>query len=200
MKYRCYLFATVLLLPGFVKAASAPCMDTTVLYMPVETITEQLQLRGETRAQYLDRQYGAGRWQPDSNGVVAVTPASNQNDADLQIGFHPKEGDFIERVDVTVESRLNYIDDSGRETLIYGHRELASYAIVSGTTAHLDVPGKVFQEPGALLVAVVLAGRGAPGEPAVLVHGQLVSVGSCERHVYTADRFTAIRLNRSRDK
>ena len=200
MKYRCYLFAAALLLPGFAEAATEPCAQTTVLYIPVETVSERLRLRGETRAQYLNRTYGAGRWQPDTDGVVAVEPAPAPNHGDLQVGFHPKEGESIERVDVIIEARLNYIDDSGRETLIYGHRELASYAIVSGATAHIDVPGKVFQEPGALLLVVVLNRRDTPGEFAVLVHGHLVSTEPCERHVYAADRFTAIRLNRERNR
>jgi hypothetical protein len=179
------------------------CPAERLLYVPIETVSEPLGLRGETRAQYLDRRYGAGKWQLDENGaVVTIASPAPGAEAPFEVRIVEPPGMALERAEVIVEARLLFRDHDGRLSEIHGHREAGSFRLESGADAALRVPRALFKEPGALLVAVSLAGGGDGGSPPV--HVAVVPVGeaasSCQCCVYVPDRFTAIRLNRSRNR
>lgn len=197
MNRRAHLLAgLVLLFSGGAAGADQPCPEVRTLYIAVETAAEPLGLRGETRRQYLDRRYGAGKWRPDEDGLVRFTPPGSA-DVPIRVSVAaPQEGAALARADVIVEARLDFIDEAEHQTVIYGHRETASYPLTPGTDAEISVPWSLFKEPGALLVAVALTGGGEPLGPRVIVQALPVEPASCERRVYAKDRFTAIRLNR----
>ncbi len=187
--------AMVNLGPAF---AAEPCPETKVLYIPVQSATEQFGLRGETREQYLDRTYGAGKWEPDVDSVIRIVLPPNAGKEPIRVVFSADGNDAVERADVIVETRLDYIDELNRRTLLYGHRLLGSYKISPGASTEITVPLSAFNEPGALLIAAVsdrLIGSRVAG---TLVHALPVGAASCEQRVYVHDRFTAIRLNRAR--
>lgn len=171
--------------------ADARCADNGPLYVPLETVRERLDLRGETRAGYLDRRYGAGRWRiGGDDGPIRIAPP--QDDGPLTLRASAQAD--IERIDLIVEARLDVLTRHDRRIQAYGHRDLASYALASDAQSTIEVPTSVFQEPGALVI--VLHHRSPVEGRALAVFEWSQDQRRCEARIYTEDRFTAIRLNR----
>ncbi len=188
--------------------AEPPCAQERLLYVPVEAVAEPLGLRGETRAQHLDRRFGAGKWKRDEAGaVVRIAPPSAAPAAPFEVQISEPPGMTLVRAQVIAEARLSYRDGSGTLSEIYGYREVGDLLLTPGANTVIRVPRTVFREQGALLVAVTLAGGGgedggAPPPPPVHVAAAPVreAASSCVCCVYVPDRFTAIRLNRPRQR
>jgi hypothetical protein len=174
-------------------AVHAACSETNTVYLPVETGRDVLGLHGRTRAQYLDRRYGTGRWQAGDHDLVRLA-ASDAHDAPLRVTIAADEKRAVESADLIVEARVAYLDAANQRVTVYGHRELATYRLTASADNELSVPLSVFKEPGALLVAVHVV---SAGTTVVQVQELPVEPDSCERHVYVEDRFMAIRLNQS---
>lgn len=177
---------------GFVAPAAAgeskACRTPHVLHVPVETVAGPLGLRGETRAQYLDRVYGKGKWREGSAGIATVERAG----AGVNVTLREPEGVTLEYVDVVAEARLESLTKQGSPGVVTGHREIGRYALAAGARGDLSVPLSVLRESGALLV--VVSARSA-SSPVVLVEALPYVPPECERRVLVPDRFTAIRLN-----
>ena len=169
------------------------CDSPSTLHIPIEVVTTPLGLRGETRAQYLDRRYGAGAWQAAAEGLVV--PSLGPESLSLQL---PAQAAIrFERIDIVAETQLDYLDARGRRSMRTGHREIGSYPLAPDAAGgKLTVPFDVMRESGALLAIVTL--RRAPdfAVPERYVSAAPVMRAGCERRIYVADRASAIRLNR----
>jgi len=181
---------------GFVSPVAADqstrCVERHALYIPIETVSGPLGLRGESRAQYLDRVYGNGRWREGSNGVAVITRVGDS----LEVAVRERDGMVPARVDVVAEARLAYRNESGVLSSVSGHREVGRYAVPSDARGDLFVPLKVLRESGALLI-VVSANLVPSGARMVLVESWEYAPHDCETRVLVPDRATAIRLNRA---
>ncbi len=191
------LIAVVPLLAIGVALAQAPdaaplCDSPSTVYIPIEVVAAPLGLRGETRAQYLDRRYGAGAWQAAAEGLVALGPEPEA----LRLRLPAQAGVRFERIDIVAEVQLDYLDAQGRHSTRYGHREIGGYALAPDAASELSVPLDVMRESGALLAIVTL--RRAPdfAVPERHVSATPVARATCERRTYVPDRASAIRLNR----
>lgn len=191
------LIAVVPSLAINVALAQAPdaaplCDSPSTVHIPIEVVTAPLGLRGESRAQYLDRRYGAGAWQTAADGLVTLSPGPES----LSLRLPAQAAIRFERIDIVAEAQLDYLDAQGRHSTRYGHREIGGYALAPDAGSELTVPRDVMRESGALLVVVTL--RRAPD---FAVHELHVSAApftraACERRIYVPDRASAIRLNR----
>jgi hypothetical protein len=173
--------------------AAPSCVTPSTVYIPIEVVTAPLGVRGETRAEYLARRYGA--WRPAGEELpILETPAGDARS--LPVRLPAQAGVRFERIDIVAEARLDYRDADGRRGERYGHREIGSYPLPADANGSLDVPLDVMRESGALLVIVTL--RRAPdfAVPEVQVAAVPVTRDGCERRVYVPDRASAIRLNR----
>ncbi|HEX9626185.1 MAG TPA: hypothetical protein VGA00_04545 [Acidiferrobacterales bacterium] len=170
--------------------ADAACPDRAPQYLALEAVRERLDLRGESRAQYLDRRYGAGRWRSGDARRVLIEPPGD--DGRLTLRVAPGAG--VERADLIVEARLEVITAQDRRTRVYGHRDLAGYPLAGDAQATINVPLSVFQAPGALVIALHV-GAEAPAAAIEVVEWRH-DARACEAPFYTEDRATAIRLNR----
>lgn len=173
-------------------AAAPECVAPSTVHIPVETVAAPLGVRGETRAQYLDRRYGAGRWRTAAEGLVVPGPGPES----LRLQLPATAGLRFERIDIVAEAQLDYLDAQGRPSLRTGHREIGSYSLPPDAASTLTVPLEVMRESGALLAIVTL--QRAPDLAAAEVQVAAVPVtrDGCERRVYVPDRASAIRLNR----
>jgi hypothetical protein len=178
-------------------APAAECAPDEVLYMAIEPMRAPLNLRGEQRRQYLDRIYGA--WHEDGQVQLAAVPVKNESEA-IRMIVTPAAGWVLERIDVHVEVRIDYLDASNRRTELFGHRELARYPLDADVAAEIAVPRSAIHERGSVLVIVTLRGTDGAGAPTRTARALPVDPGHCPRRVYTHDRFTAIRLNRDKAK
>ena len=173
--------------------AAPLCDSPSTVHIPVEVVTAPLGLRGETRAQYLDRRYGAGAWQAAAEGLVV--PSLGPESLSLQL---PAQAAIrFERIDIVAETQLDYLDARGRRSMRTGHREIGSYPLAPDAAGgKLTVPFDVMRESGALLAIVTL--RRAPDFAAPETHVSAAPVmrAGCERRIYVPDRASAIRLNR----
>jgi len=189
------LAVAAILAVGLVSAVaadqSAGCVERHSLYIPIQTVSEPLGLRGESRAQYLDRVYGNGQWREGSNGVAAITRVGES----LEVTVRERNGVAPARVDVVAEARLAYRNERGVIGNVSGHREVGRYAVPSDARGDLSVPLKVLRESGALLI-VVSANLIPSGARMVLVEPWKYEPHDCETRVLVPDRATAIRLNR----
>jgi hypothetical protein len=179
-------------LPRTVLAQPSGCPERHTLYVPVETVSGPLGLRGETRAQYLNRVYGKGVWREGSGGVAVVARDGDS----VRVKLREQEGVAPERVDVIAEARLEYLATQGALRSVTGHREIGRYALATDALGNLSVPLSVLRESGALLI-VVSARFASPSGPVVLVEVWPHAIQACERRILVPDRFTAIRLNRN---
>jgi hypothetical protein len=173
--------------------AAPSCDSPSTVHIPIEVVTAPLGLRGETRAQYLDRRYGAGAWQAAAGGLVALSAGPES----LQLRFPAQAAIRFERIDIVAEAQLDYLDAHGRRSMRTGHREIGSYPLApDAASGNLTVPLDVMRESGALLVIVTL--RRAPdfAAPEPHVSAAPVTRSGCERRIYVPDRASAIRLNR----
>jgi hypothetical protein len=172
--------------------AAPLCDSPSTVHIPIEVVTAPLGLRGETRAQYLDRRYGAGAWQAAADGLVALSPEPEA----LRLRLPVSAAMRFERIDIVAEAQLDYLDAQGRHSMRYGHREIGSYPLAPDASSELSVQLDVMRESGALLVVVAL--RRAPdfAVPELHVSATPVTRAACERRIYVPDRASAIRLNR----
>ncbi len=191
------LLIVVLMLATGVLRAEAPdtapaCDAPTTVHIPIEVVTAPLGLRGETRAQYLDRRYGAGAWQAAAEDLIALSPEPEA----LRLRLPALAGVRFEGIDIVAEAQLDYLDAHGRRSMRTGHREIGSYPLALDASSELTVPRDVMRESGALLVIVTL--RRAPDFAVPERHVSLTPVtrAGCERRIYVPDRASAIRLNR----
>ena len=187
----CALVVTTLTTP-----ALAVCPGDEVLYMALEPVAELLGVRGESRQQFLDRVYPG--WQDDQNTLIR--PADVAEDASLRILLAASAGLVLERADLIVESRIDYVDRDNRRGERFGHRELARYPLPADAGGEIVVPRSAFREPGALIVALTIRRTDVAAAQAVFVRALPVDIVACPRRIYTHDRFTAIRLNRKAAK
>lgn len=167
------------------------CAPGKPLYVPAETARTALGLKGETRADYLDRRYGTGAWHDDRENAIRIE--SPVHGAPLAVHIAPIAKAGI-RIDLMVESRVEYIGTDNRTTTVLGHRPIGSYDIAANEVATLTVPRDVFRESGALIVAMAMPGM--RGARQYAVRSEAVRVADCGRRIYVEDRFSAIRLNR----
>lgn len=172
--------------------AAPACDAPSTVHIPIEAVTAPLGVCGETRAQYLDRRYGAGAWQAAADGLIALSPEPEA----LRLRL-PAQADIrFERIDIVAEAQLDYLDARGRHSTRTGHREIGGYALAPDAGSELAVPLAVMRESGELLVIVTL--RRAPdfAAPERHVSATPVTRAGCERRIYVPDRASAIRLNR----
>jgi hypothetical protein len=181
-------------LPRTILAQPSGCPERQTLYVPIETVAGPLGLRGETRAQYLNRVYGKGVWREGSGGVAVVVVARAGDS--VRVKLREQEGVAPERVDVIAEARLDYLATQGALRSVTGHREIGRYALANDALGDLSVPLSVLRESGALLI-VVSARLASPPGPVVLVEVWPHAIQACESRILVPDRFTAIRLNRN---
>lgn len=173
--------------------AARPCATPSTVYIPTEVVTAPLGVRGETRAEYLARRYGA--WRPAGEELPALaSPAGDAHSLPVHLPARP--GVRYERIDIVAEARLDYLDADGRHGERYGHREIGSYALAADANSALEVPLDVMRENGALLVIVTLRRVTDFAAAEVQVAAVPVIRNGCERRVYVPDRASAIRLNR----
>lgn len=177
-------------------AVADSCAADDVLYMALEPMQELLGVRGETRAQFLDRNHPG--WQEGAAELVSVVAAPV--DQALRFWLTAPSGLTIERVDLVVESQLDFVDRDNRRTQRFGHREIARYVLDADATSEIAVPREAFREPGALLVIARVRRTDVAGAQGVLLRALPVPLASCPRRIYTHDRFSAIRLNRGGKK
>lgn len=172
--------------------AAPACDAPSTVHIPVEAVTVPLGLRGETRAQYLDRRYGTGAWQAAAEGLVALSSEPGS----LRLRLPAQAGVRFERIDIVAEAQLDYLDAQRRHSMRTGHREIGSYPLAPDAGSELTVPRDVMRESGALLVIVTV--RRAPdfAVPEQHVSATPVTRAGCERRIYVPDRASAIRLNR----
>jgi hypothetical protein len=197
MNRRVLVAAVVLLACRAAGAAQPPetapaCDAPPTVHIPIEAVAAPLGVRGESRAQYLDRRYGAGRWQAATEGLITLTPGAES----LRLQLPPPAGLRVERIDIVAEAQLDYLDARGGHALRTGHREIGSYPLPPDAASALTVPLAVMRESGALLAIVTV--RRAPDFAVAeqRVAEAPVRLPGCERRIYVPDRTTAIRLNR----
>lgn len=194
---RRHWFMTALASAGFVLPSSAvsadsqACTGMRAVYLPIETVSGPLGIRGETRSQYLDRIYGKGVWREGSAGLAVAARVGDS----VHVALRGQEGVALVRVDVVAEAQLEYLTKAGVLRNIAGHREIGRYELAGDVRGDLSIPLSVLRESGAMLV-IVLATRALPAGQEVLVEAWPHTTPGCERHVLVPDRFTAIRLNR----
>lgn len=178
-------------------AAAQPCAAPRPVHIPIEVVKEPLGMRGETRAEYLNRRYGAGAWQVAAAALMTLAAADDRPES-LRLRLPARAGVRFERVDIVAESQLDYLDVQGRPSRRYGHRDIGSYPLAPDASSELAVPVSVMRESGAVLAIVTL--RRAPEFAVVEVYVSAVVVNrqGCERRIYVPDRASAIRLNRPR--
>jgi len=179
-------------------AAATACAPDDALYIAIDAVRESLGVKGESRKRYLDRVYG--RWQEDTQEIIRSDVSFGKDGEAVRIVPVALADAVLERVDIVVESRLDYLDKGDRRTEVYGHREIGRYQLATGATNEIAVPKSVFREPGALLVAVTVRYPGGGGEHDVIVQVLPMQLSFCPRRVYVYDRFTAIRMNRGHGK
>lgn len=183
------LAVTVLALQATASVADDHCSSIAKAYIPLATAVEPFGLRAETRAQFLDRAYGRGRWREgdDAQGPRTTTDAYG---AGLRVEFPAQTRG---QVDLLVETQIEELDKGALRTL-FGHRALATYTLDADARAHLRVPRAAFRESGALLI--VVAAPAANDARVWHVYAWPIASGACEQRIYVRDRATAIRLTR----
>jgi hypothetical protein len=177
-------------------ANAAPvCAPGEVLYMALQPMQELLGYRGETRQQFLDRLYPG--WQEDKEQRVRTAPATGE--AALRVVLAAPPEVVIERADIIVEASFEYVDRDERRRELVGHRVIARYPLEAGDArAEIAVPKSVVREPGALLVAITTRPADGAAARSISIAAVPLDLSRCPRHIYTHDRFTAVRLNRGK--
>ena len=164
-----------------------PCAPIAKVYIPLATAVEPFGLRTETRAQFLDRVYGRGRWR-EGDGARRPRAVTETDGAALRIDFPAQTRG---QVDLVVEAQIEEMENNNLRPLT-GHRALATYTLGDATQAHLRVPRTAFRESGALLIVVTAQDASDTWD----VYAWPIASGACEQRIYVRDRATAIRLMR----
>lgn len=190
-----FLFGGCVLSLAPALAHSLDCTETRspYVYVPIETVSGPLGIRGESRALYLDRVYGKGRWREGSDGLASLTASEEA----LRVALQFRGNVTLEQVDVVAEARLDYLTEQGTSRTVLGHREIGHYRIATDASGKLSIPLDVMRESGAILV-ILSAKHVGTAERQALVEAWDHVVPRCERSVLVPDRSTAIRLNRDR--
>jgi hypothetical protein len=195
---RLELFALAAVLAVWPAANAAPaCAPGDVLYMALQPVQELVGYNAETRQQFLDRLYPG--WQEDKEGLVRTVPSTG--DEALRIALAASPEMTIERTDLIVEASFEYVDRDERRRELVGHRVIARYLLEAGDAqAEIAVPTSVVREPGALLVAVTTRPTDGAAARSISIAAVPLELSRCPRHIYTHDRFTAVRFNRALSK
>lgn len=189
---RVILALTGAMLVATVSVAQSPtCAEPRTLYVPIETVSTPLGIRGETRAQFLDRVYGKGKWTEGGAAGLAVVVREAEH---LRVTLQEQQGVAPEWVDIVAEAQLEYLPNQGLMRKVTGHRQIGRYQLDRDARGDLTIPLSVMRESGAVLI-ITLAKRASPNGQVALVEAWQAPPEGCERRVLVPDRDTAIRLN-----